>query len=135
MPKSTQPEAGPVIRIVPQRNDSDCAIATLAMLSGLPYEDVLIAAARTAECETGMYLTQIQKVASELGIELVAKKSGRYDIESDTGILRVSDRKAKNYHVVVLRRGLVIETDGSLWDADVYLASKRYKAGSLLVEA
>jgi hypothetical protein len=105
------------------------------MLSGLPYEDVLIAAARTAECETGMYLTQIQKVASELGIELVAKKSGRYDIESDTGILRVSDRKAKNYHVVVLRRGLVIETDGSLWDADVYLASKRYKAGSLLVEA
>ena len=126
-------DAAPVIKVVPQRNDTDCGVAALSMLSGLPYEEVLIAAARSAECENGMYLTQICEVASELGIELATKRAGRYDLENDTGILHVSDRKCRVYHVVVLRRGLIIETDGSIWDADVYLASKRFKAGSLLV--
>lgn len=128
-----KPDAAPVIRVVPQRGDFDCAIATLAMLSGYAYEDVLIAAARSAPCENGMYLTQIQTVASELGIELIARKPGRYDVEHDTGILHVSDKRAKVYHVVILRQGLIIETDGSIWDADVYFASKRFKAGTLLV--
>jgi hypothetical protein len=126
-------DPAPVIRVIPQRGDCDCAIATLAMLTGLPYEDVLIAAARKAECEVGMYLTQIQDVASELGVELRAKRAGRYDMDADTGILHVSDKRTKVYHVVILHRGLVIETDGTIWDHDVYLASKRFRAGRLLV--
>ncbi len=123
----------PVLRLVPQRNDNDCAIATLASLTGLPYEEVLIAAARVAPCETGMYLTQIREVASELGVELTIKRTGRYDPESETGILHVSNKKDRIYHVAILRHGSIIETDNSIWDWDVYLASKRFRAGSLLV--
>lgn len=119
------------IHIVVQRTDSDCTIAVLAMLTGLSYEDVLIAAARLTPCENGMYLTQVQKVAEELGVDLAAKKVGRYDPEASRGILHVSKRK--QYHVVILDRGRIIETDGSLWDYDVYLASSKYKPGSLLV--
>ena len=122
-----------MIRVVVQRNNTDCAVATLAMLTGIPYEEVLIAAARAFDCERGMYLNEIQAVADELGVGLAAKKPGRYDLENDSGILHVSNKKAKVYHVVILRRGLIIETDGTLWEHDVYLASKNYKAGTLLV--
>ena len=130
---SRRPDYAPVLRLVPQRNESDCAIATLSSLTGIPYEEVLIAAARVAPCETGMYLTQIQKVASELGVELTMRRRGRYDPETSTGILSVSNRKACIWHVAILRHGSIIETDNTIWDWDVYLASKRMRAGSLLV--
>jgi hypothetical protein len=133
MPMSRRPDYAPVLRLVPQRNESDCAIATLSSLTGISYEEVLIAAARVAPCETGMYMTQIQHVASELGVELLLKRKGRYDPETATGILSVSNAKASIWHVAILRQGSIIETDNSIWDWDVYLASKRLRAGSLLV--
>lgn len=119
------------IRMVAQRNDSDCAIAALAMLTGLPYEDVLMTAARHAPCESGMFLTQIQRVADEMGVALAIRKKGRYDLDEARGILHVS-RKGE-YHVCVLDRGRILDTDNSVWDADTYLATKRYRAGALLV--
>jgi hypothetical protein len=127
------PDYAPVLRLVAQRNDADCAIATLASLTGLSYEEVLIAAARVAPCETGMSLTQMRMVASELGVELAIKRQGRDDPETETGILYVSNTREHIYHVAILRQGSIIDTDHSIWDWDVYLASKRFKAGSLLV--
>ena len=113
------------LRIVAQRNDADCAIATLATLTGLPSEEVLIAAARTAPCENGLYLTQVMAVAEELGVTLTQKKKGRYDPEVERGVLHVSNPRKHLYHVVILDRGRIVETDASLWDYDVYLASKQ----------
>jgi hypothetical protein len=103
------------------------------MITGISYEDVLMAAARAAPCEKGLYLTQMCKIADELGVELVVRKKGRYDTETARGILHVSNKRKQLYHVVILDRGRVIETDASLWDADIYLATKRFAAGSLLV--
>lgn len=129
---------GMVLRVTVQRSDTDCAIACLTTLAGgsVSYEDVLIHAARIAPCEDGMWLKQIIRVASELGIELVAKRPKRYSLETDTGILHVYHAKKHVYHVCILWAGRIIDTDGSCWsDAEVYLASNQYKAGSLLVEA
>jgi hypothetical protein len=35
--------------------------------------------------------------------------------------------------VAILRQGSIIDTDNSIWDWDIYLASKRLRPGSLLV--
>jgi hypothetical protein len=103
MPMSRRPDYAPVLRLVPQRNESDCAIATLASLTGISYEEVLL------------------------------KRKGRYDPETSTGILSVSNAKASIWHVAILRQGSIIDTDNSIWDWDIYLASKRLRPGSLLV--
>jgi hypothetical protein len=129
---------GTVLRVTCQRNQTDCAIACLTMLSGgsVSYEDVLIHAARIGPCEGGMWLHQIEKVASELGMELERKRPGRYSLETDTGILHVYSKRRCEYHVTILWGGRIVDTDGSCWsDADVYLATRKYKAGALLVEA
>lgn len=36
-------------------------------------------------------------------------------------------------HVVVLKHGLFFDTDGSVWEPDLYLLNKKAKARTLLV--
>lgn len=131
----TDAEPTPVLRMVLQRREWDCGVAALSSLTGVAYEEVLAAAARVAPRveEDGLYLTQMEKIAHELDASLVRKRSSQVDFETDTGILHVYDVRAHVYHVVLLWEGRILETDGSAWHADVYLATKRFKAGCLLV--
>lgn len=103
------------------------------MLLGLTYENVLVAVAQDNPnvCAEGMYLRDFRRAAKRLGYRLTSRKT--YDLETDTGLLRVDAKKWAQAHVVVLREGLIIDTDGTLFDADVYLAAKKAKPGYLLV--
>jgi ABC-type bacteriocin/lantibiotic exporter with double-glycine peptidase domain len=123
----------PIIRIVFQRAAADCGVACLAMLLGLTYENVLVAVAQDNPdvCAEGMYLRDFRRAARRLGYRLSARRV--YDLDADTGLLRVDAKKWSQAHVVVLREGLIIDTDGTLFDADVYLASKKARPGYLLV--
>lgn len=121
------------IKVVLQRQDWDCGVACLAMLLDSTYEEVLAAAARRAAVEEGLHLHQIETIADDLDCPLVRKRSGRYDFTKDTGILHV--HFVGGAHVVILWQGKIIETDGTIWeDSRSYLATKRYKAGALLVK-
>jgi hypothetical protein len=68
-----------------------------------------------------------------------AKRLGRplrfcrtFDLETDTGILGVRSKKWPQEHLVVLKDGLVFDTDATVWDADVFLSAYDAKAISLL---
>ena len=123
----------PILKVIPQRHVADCGGACLAMLCGVSYENALVAVAQEQPnvCVTGVYLRELRTAAKRLGYALKAKR--RFDLETDTGILNLSSRKWKLEHLVLLREGLVIETDGTLWDAELYLKQHRAKLGSLYV--
>jgi ABC-type bacteriocin/lantibiotic exporter with double-glycine peptidase domain len=123
----------PIIRVVLQRHPADCGVACLAMLCGVSYENALVAVAqyRPDVCITGLGLRDMRASALRLGYRLKVRQ--RYDIETDTGILNLSFKKQKLEHLVVLREGLVIETDGTLWDAELYLNQNKAVPGYLLV--
>ncbi len=123
----------PIIRVVVQRHPADCGVATLAMLLGVSYEDALVALAaeEPAVLTRGVFTKHLEAAAQKLGFRL--RRRRRYSIDDDTGLLNLSSRKWRTDHVVVLREGLVIETDGTIWDAGEYLAALKAKPGMLLV--
>jgi ABC-type bacteriocin/lantibiotic exporter with double-glycine peptidase domain len=123
----------PVLMVVQQRFPMDCGVACLAMICGVSYENALVAVAQDTPnvCISGMWTKQFQAAAKRLGYRLRQKR--RPDLEQDTGILGLSCKTWPGDHVVVLREGLIIETDGTLWEPDVFLRHYKARPGSLLV--
>jgi hypothetical protein len=121
----------PVIKIVTCREDADCGIVALAMLLGKSYEDVLrvVTLSEKAQGKSGLWTTGMIRAAKRLGHTL--KKRRRIDLENDYGILRLPD------HAAVLRSGLIIDGDGTIWEADAYLASRHLRVNEceLLISA
>lgn len=118
----------PFLQVVPQRHSSDCAIACLAMLLGVTYEASLLAFG--SELHNGAQTRAIKRAARKLG--RVLRWSRRFDLETDTGLLSVRSAKWSGDHMVVLKEGLVVDTDASLWEADVYMSAYEATAMSLL---
>ena len=125
----------PFLSVIPQRHAMDCGVCCLAMLLGVSYETALIATRMPSAMTTGMTTAQIKATAKRLGKPLKTKRT--FDLDSDTGILCV--RSATKWggleHVVVLKDGLIVDTDASLWDADVFLAAYDADAFCLYVLA
>ena len=109
--------SAPILKVCVQRETHDCAIASLAMLLGRSYEDVLRATTVSDRMQgrTGLWTKTMQRIARRLGFVLRVRKL--HDLEA-YGIVRLYD------HAVVLRSGLIINpADGCIWDADAYLAN------------
>ena len=123
----------PVITIVVQRAEADCGIVVLAMYLGRTYEDVLVAAAQldTKIHKRGMWVRQIEATALALGVKL--RRRHQWDIDTSEGILSLnSTTMRREAHVVVLKNGLIFDTDGSVWEPDVFFATARFKPTILL---
>jgi ABC-type bacteriocin/lantibiotic exporter with double-glycine peptidase domain len=123
----------PIIRVIPQRAPADCGVACLAMICGVTYENALVAVAQVQPnvCVKGLWVRELKAAAKLLGYRLRMRRG--FDLETDTGILNLSSKKWTCEHVVILREGMVIETDGTLWEADLYLRQHRARMGSLLI--
>ena len=123
----------PVVKIIVQRFDMDCSVACLAMLLGVSYENVLVAIAQDHPdvCAVGAWTKHLKAAARRLGY--ILKEHRTYDMDADTGLLNVTCPLWKHDHLVVLKEGLIIDTDGTIWDAAVYLENQHTKAGTLLV--
>lgn len=121
----------PVIQLVRQRSEGDCGIAVLAMYLRLSYEDVLIAAGQIDQNihHKGMWNWQIKETARVLGVPLKQKR--KWDLETAEGILILSSTTHYD-HVVVLKDGLLFDTELCVWEPDVLFALKNYKATMLL---
>lgn len=112
--------AAAVTRIVAQREDKDCAIAAMSMLSGRSYEDVLRAVVDHEprfKGKRGLYDVTICAVLEALGTPV--RKRRRVDYDQDYGLLRLED------HIVLLRRGLVVENE-EIWPVEAWLKARRY---------
>lgn len=125
----------PIVRVMAQREDHDCAVACLSMLSGSTYEDALRAVCKVDEegAEGGLWVPQIIEAASELGIELRKKRPVR--LESDYGILHIRFQDQSRHVVVLIQPGLIVDTNGFIWRARTYLRKTRAKVNAVLVPA
>lgn len=121
----------PIIRVVTQRHGNDCSVACLAMLLGVSYENALVAIAQDEPdvCMNGVWARHLYRAAKRLGYRLTRKRV--VDLETDTGLLRVFNKKLS--HLVVLKQGLIFDTDACVYDADVYVSTYKVRFGSLYV--
>ena len=110
--------ASAVIKIVHQREHSDCGLACISMYLGSSYEDVLrvVSTLDRHKGKRGLWSNTIKRVAASLGHTLKVRR--RIEWDDDYGILRLPD------HAVILRNGLIIETNGTVWEADTYLRNR-----------
>lgn len=129
----------PFVELVPQQERADCGIAALAMLLGKRYLDVYAAAVTKAYPHphtTGMYTRQLQQVAARFGVTLALRRT--WDLENDCGLLTVEkiDRQPDEYaqHLVLLKFGLVFDTDMTVWEPADYFEMQGFRPVSILVE-
>lgn len=129
----------PFVELVIQHSAGDCGLATLAMYLGKPYEDVLLAAVSKKAPNPhigGMMTRQIVRAAKRLGTRFILRRS--WDIENDCGLLTVEklERKPDEFaqHLVLLKWGLIFDTDGTVWEPDLYMTQHGFRPVSLLVE-
>ena len=122
--------AAPVSRVVVAREAADCAIASIATYLGVTYEDVLRAVVRedTAEGRAGLTTEEMIAVSGRLGtvLRFVPRKAIE-EIEDVYGIALWRD------HAAVVRNGLIVEVDGSIWEFEVYQRATRRRLCGVLI--
>jgi hypothetical protein len=121
MAKKARPSIPAIVtHVVPQRERADCAVASMAMFSGVSYEDVLrqvVLADPKAHGRDGLSDHQIRTVMRALGVPV--RHRARVDYEDDYGLLRLWN------HMTVLRNGLIVEND-TLWEVDDWRRQRGY---------
>lgn len=129
----------PFVNIVLQQDKADCAIAVLAMYLGLPYHDVFAAAITPtfpAPHKKGMYSRQIIQLAKRLNLKLTLKRT--WDLETSCGLLTIEkiDKQPDEFaqHMVLLKFGLIFDTDGTVWEPADYFEQQKFRPVSIFVE-
>jgi ABC-type bacteriocin/lantibiotic exporter with double-glycine peptidase domain len=120
----------PFLSVVPQRHTMDCSVAVLAMLLGKSYEETLMAFDYNVMRE-GATIRQVKAAAKYLGVTLNWSRKIP-DLETETGILAVKSPKWPSDHLVVLKDGLIVDTDATIWDQDVFMAAYEAKPISIM---
>ena len=126
----------PALKLQVQRSDGDCCIASLATLTGISYEDILIEAAKEQKKPhaDGLFFTDLMRIAKRVNYPLRKKK---VNFLKDIGLLDVrlySNSPNMNLHCVVLMAGMIYDmSDGTVWLPQEF--KKRYRAqfGAILV--
>lgn len=117
----------PLTRMAVQEHADDCGIAALAMMLCLPMQRV-----RRGMEESG--ITHIGRGLSGKDLITIARACGRgvaaaarrYPTREVTAVVRVRwDDRPNRSHWVFLARGLVFETDGTVWDVESYITGKQ----------
>lgn len=128
----------PFVNMTLQQTKSDCGLATFAMLVGMNYPDVLAAAVnkdRPTPHKGGLNISELTTLAAKFGYVLQLRI--HFDLDEECGLLTVERVKRKRtehlQHMVLLKWGLVFDTDGVVWEPDVYFSQHGFKPMSLLV--
>ncbi len=100
------------------------------MLLGVSYEKALLALRQERVLTHGVMVRHVLLAAKRLGKPLTFRR--KFDLESDTGILGIRSLAWPMEHLVVLKDGLIFDTDATVWEADVYISAYSAKAISLL---
>lgn len=131
-----------MVTLVRQRSDYDCGPASLAMLApDLSYDAIMRAVAKVEprwQGRTGLHNRELIALADTFGIRLTSKR--RYEVSSDTGILRTrGDRQSARGrafpagHFVVLYGGRIFDPwTGRVTDWRTYAIRHGARLGTLL---
>ena len=118
-----------------QKDVSDCAIACLAMVLGVPY----VLASTIAQEVTkkphkkGLGTRQMMSIARKLGRSMACVKAADVDLDEDTGILFVGFTPSGNEHATVLFQGVLVNpADGLLYDPATYLNTNKGRVLGML---
>jgi len=130
------------VKVIAQRKNWDCGIASLAMLLGVPYGDVAAAAkrmwSRLPPNRRGILLSDMEAFALEQFDVRLARRYWKHGyLEGQTGIIGLVGGKM-NWagHWAVLKAGAVIDPDdGTVWAVDDYTKANKCRTGVLLVRA
>lgn len=130
----------PIVQIQVQRAEGDCAIVALSMYLGKGYEDVLAAAVtetgRRAH-RSGLFTRDMKRTAKRLGSTLTLRRT--VDLDTACGVLALrkttEQEKHEEEHAVMLRAGLIFDTDGTVWEPETFLQHYKYRVLSLLAKA
>lgn len=123
----------PIVQVQVSRSPGDCAVVALSMYLGKPYEDVFAAAVSVTKNivfhKMGMFYPQIHQVGQIFGAALHTRKT--FNLETACGIIGLKrkhgeTRKLFEQHVAFLKAGLIFDGDGTVWDAETYLAHNGY---------
>lgn len=116
-----------IIRIVPSREPSDCAIVALAHYLGQSYEDVLRVTSdvHPTRGKNGLFKTHMIEIAARLGFALRVKR--RFDYHDDNGILVTPTHAAVLFHGVVLdtQFGDLQGFQNTLWDVEAWVTHRQ----------
>ncbi len=122
----------PVMRWESSRQTFDCAVWSLSIYLGIPYDQVWqkVIQLDRSRAAKGLYSATIIRIGNELGHPL--RKTKRVDDDS-YGIIIV-DQKKGDSHAAVLRNGLVFDTDQTVWEMASWLLHFRFTVEHLLTE-
>lgn len=125
------------VKVVAQRRNWDCGVASLAMLLGVPYGDVSAAVrARYGKApRRGLGIYHLEELANLLGFALrrIYKRAGYLDGQS--GVLGMNGgTMCWAGHWVVLKGGAIVDPDGAeVWGVDDYTRQHKCRTATLLV--
>lgn len=117
----------PYFTMIPMREKGDCAICSLAMLTGRGYAEVMEAACRAATApHVGISIPVIQTIARALGYPL-SNRSVPTDWEDQTGLLITYRVRRRSGHCVYIHEGCLADSDrGEIWpDVEDYFRCYR----------
>jgi hypothetical protein len=128
------------IRVMKQRHDWDCGVASLAMLFDKPYGDVAVLVRDNIDAKKlrrrGMIIADMQLIAEHLGYEFDISWRKKDYLEGKTGIIGLKGgRMDKAGHWAILKEGTVIAdpSDGKLWSVEEYLKAGQCRTTLLLI--
>lgn len=123
-----------VIEPIIQKDEGDCAVASVAMLLNLSYREVSEAALKKFKSRPhthGLSLRQIKSLMKHFGHDTKSIHPNDVEMNEETGIVSIS--KPENGHAAVIFNGIIIDpSDGLLYTPDAYLAYKKGKITRLL---
>lgn len=122
----------PLVSMIPQRHEADCGVSVLAMFLGVSYEDALLAIGQDAPrvLRGGLWVREMRTGSAKLGVPLKVKR--QWDVEDADGIAQMHLPGRFN-HFLLVRGGLLFNTNFTVWELDDYLKARRAKPGVLLV--
>lgn len=130
-----------VMRICPFRQQpGDCGVWALSTFLSKPYSDVLLWAERLHPGQAttnGLSMEDLVRIARRFSVRLSHVQ--RVNLKDDTGLLGVTyhhpDHPEWPDHVVVLKRGQVLDAEGDVvmvWDVDAFFAHFRAEPDGFL---
>ena len=123
----------PIMRVEPRRQSNDCAVWALNTYLGIPYDEVwqTVLKLDRSKGKNGLHTRTIRRVAEALGRPLQRLPPSKIT-EDSYGVLVISEKDTG--HAVVVRNGLVFDTDSTVWDLPSWLEVRKCLIEDLLTE-
>jgi hypothetical protein len=124
----------PIMRVEARRQSNDCAVWALSTYLGIPYDEVwqTVVKLDRSKGKNGLHTATIRRISKALGRPLQRFSALRVSDDS-YGVLIVTDDE-NDGHAVVVRNGLVFDTDTTVWDLPAWLECRKARIDDLLTE-